>query len=172
MEILERLASIGADFWDCSEETELLTHDSPDCALEYHVECLLRRPHGPDVEAQIRALGPLSIWPWKRKTLDVDYWVPDLTDHLLEVAEEYLSENTELADPDGDQPLLPEEAVKRQRPVLEAILRSLCSEAQVWACDRGDPVVLTPDEVVELLRNHCPEWIATTEEASGNPAVV
>jgi|SRR5688572_2586343 len=154
---------IQADFWDCNEHTEYLTHEAVDCAVEDYLHSRIR--HGGDlsVEAQLRALAPLEVWPWRRHEIGLTQ-VEGATDELLEKAADYLDDDEEIGDPGGYHECLPEEVRSKYRDRMRSLVADMYAEAEPWGCAPGDPVELSPDQVVELMRQHCPEWFEKDDE--------
>jgi len=153
---LEKLKTIEADYWDCDESTDSLSHDDPQSALEEHLDGWLMPHDSRGIEAQIWEIGPVKIWPWHRQSIDAKE-VERLTKHLLEEADEWLCENTILADPEGGD-LLSKQTREKHQPAMAATVAALCADASVWHCERGEAITLTADEVIALLREQCPEW--------------
>lgn len=158
MSAIEKLKAIqGDDYWDCSDDTEQLTHSEPLEAIEYHLDGWLS-PNC-DTEAVIRekCSDGLTVYAWQRKTV-TDADVERVADDCLDAAEEAFGEQLELSDPDGDGSDFNKADRERARPLFEAAVRSLYEGAQVWACERFAKVELTCDELLELCRSEFPHW--------------
>jgi hypothetical protein len=165
---IDKFAGIAADFWDCDEQAELLTHEYPQCAIEAQLDGWVDTS-GKDaavVEAQIRERGTIRVWPSTRATID-DERIQALTDHLLDAADEWLDDQEDLGDPNDSCWRILGDAVKQaNRPAMLEVVRKLCAGASVWHCERGEPIELSPHDVIELMREHCPEWFEPEPEAA------
>lgn len=158
MRAIDKFDGIAADFWDCDDCPESLCNTDPVDALERHIDGWLSP--GCDTVAIIRGFGKVEITPWFRNKLNQGH-IDDAVDRMLQLAEELLDEDEELGDPNGDHNCLADKALKEHRPKFVEAVKALYAEAEPWGCEDGKPVVLTADEVIELMREHCPEWFET-----------
>lgn len=153
MSARDKFADIQADYWDC-EDAERLTFDDPISALEEWVESHL--VPGDDAESEIRGMGDVSVDAYTRNSLN-DADITSVAEQAMEVASEHFGDN--YGDPDGDPDADGLDSAKHL-PVFEAAVRGFYADARVWRCEVIATVVLTPDEVLELMRAERPEWFA------------
>lgn len=151
------LATVEADYWECSEDADRLTHEHPVCALEYHFDELTCRLKPGSAEEQIRAACPIQIWPWHRKSVP-PVEAEGLAEHAMASVAEMLDEDEDYGDLDGTHEIFGNATLAKHLPAFTAAVEALLADADVWACERGNPVTLTANEVIQLLREHCPEW--------------
>lgn len=154
MSALTKFDGIEADYWDCSDAPESLSYDDPVEALEHHLDCWLTP--GCDTEAELRSVGGVNVTAYVRAKVAPEE-SERITDHLFEVIDEWLGENTILGNPDGGR-LLPKSVRDKRRAALRAVVDAICADADVWHCEPTRAVELDSDEVIEIMREHRPDW--------------
>lgn len=157
MSELEKLKTTEAAYWDCDESAEQLSHDHPAGALESHLDGWVMHHDSRGMEAQLREIGPIQIWPWHRKTI-AEGEAKGLAERAMDHIDEMLDEDEDCCDPDGDHDIFSKAIMAKHLPAFVAATRALIADADVWACEQGAAITLTPDDVIALMREHCPEW--------------
>lgn len=152
----DKFVGIQADYWDC-RDSEQLTHEDPISALEEYVEIHLTP--GCDVEKEVRDMGDISVEAYVRGVID-ESDVTSAAEFALESACDHFSDN--YGDPDGEYDNLDQ---AKHLPAFEAVVRALYADAKVWRCEVAQTVVVTPDEVLEILRVERPDWFEPSDAA-------
>lgn len=161
MSALEQLKTTEAAYWDCDESAEQLSHDHPAGALESHLDGWVMHHDSRGMEAQLREIGPIQIWPWHRKTI-AEGAAKGLAERAMDCIDEALSEDEDYGDPDGTHDLFGKAVMAKHLPAFEAAVKALLADADCWQCEAGAPIALTPDDVITLMREFCPEWFEVT----------
>lgn len=149
-----KFVGIEADFWDCCE-AERLTHEDPISALEECVDNHLWR--GCDTEKEIRDMGDISVDAYVHDVVP-DSEIEGLAELAIERISEALDEDDAYGHPDGDHECLSEATQAKHKAAFVAAVGVLVADAQIWRCSVKTSVVLTPDEVLELMRVERPDW--------------
>ena len=153
--LIARFEGVRADFWDCDDDTEQLSHTDVLEAIQDYLQGFLEEG---DVEEQLREIGPIEVYPWTRNAVSVQH-VDDATEQLLERAAEILDEDEELGDPDGDHEILPESVVAKYRAEMRMLVERLYGEANVWGCTAGAAITIETEELIALVREQLPELL-------------
>jgi hypothetical protein len=127
------------EFWDCSEDAELLGHESKDDAIEARLDEELYDIH---VESWPKTV---TVYGFAREVPKWDREAQRVLDRFLE----------DLDEPYGN----PEEATDQTDAMLVAakeFVEKIKAEYQVWSCRR-----VTSEEinVMEWVKEHCPHWL-------------
>lgn len=143
-------ADPSIDFWDVSEDTEELTHEALEEAVESYVDENSALPD--DVPAWVRncCADGLKIYGFRRKVVD-EKWLEGLAQVFAErFVEDHWTE--EYGDPhDADRDTEAELAAA----LLDAMKRSL---PEPWQCERVATVTIPLDELLAALREWRPDW--------------
>jgi hypothetical protein len=106
------------------------------------------------MEAVIRDMGDVCVKAYARRKVS-DAWFKRTAADLVERAEELFGE--EYGDPDGDSSC----DITEAKGAMEAVLRTAFADVTVWQCRVIGEVRLDADDVLALVRDHAPEWLAT-----------
>ena len=141
------------DYYDCNE-SERLTHESPEEAIEFAVEDWYEA--GRSMADVIRAHGPLRVTSYTPKVVPEE-WIADLAEMLLEKADERWGEEFCASDNDGDYGPGPEhfEAIQTK---LTPLLVEFFKDSTPYDCVEVGHVDLTPEQVEAIMRKARPDW--------------
>jgi hypothetical protein len=141
-----------ADYYDCRESEEL-TSETLQEALEDFIDGNLSPPS--NVTEEIRKLCPIEVVAYSRK---------EITEHFVRnVAEECYARLAELfheeyGEPESDYGGFDKESGEEiMRDFLPAV-RKAAARGTVWQCDKVGKREYDFEEVLRLMREHCPEW--------------
>lgn len=143
----------AAEFYTC-RAPDLLSLTSPEEAIEEKLDGWI---DDGDTEAAIRkycAEHPVTVTGYSPRAIP-DSVVKKLAEDTLERIDEYLGED--FGDPDGGG-MFSKTAAEECMAVLLPAVRAACDRAKVWACEEVGTRTYSPDEVVTMMREHCPEW--------------
>lgn len=142
----------AADYYDCRERDVKDCETPVDAVIE-----LIDARHEAQVstEAQVAAFGDVEIVAYSHNEIK-DAWFRRLTDSIVEVASESFDE--EYGDTSGDFDVTPK--VKRKRAEIDAAMRRVFADIKPWIVHEVGRVTLTADDVLALVRDHAPEWLA------------
>lgn len=141
----------NADYYDCLESEEL-THESPEEAVEYWLDNLAEK--GVDILTCIRQNSPCVVAAYNQEKItekDLSY----LTDQLLEKADEYWLEN--YAGPDVDEGFS-KKALSEAKTLILPILKTLFASQPVWNCVAIGEVSLDATQIEAMMRRYNPHW--------------
>lgn len=141
-----------ADYYDCGE-TEVLTHKTPEEAVEYEVDCW--GEPGCDASTIIRERGSLTVTCYQRMVVP-DNFPARIAASMVEGAVESWGEEFGNPYDAGDE--FPEAAVAAARAKLEAAIRELYAAGTVWGCEVISDVVLDAEQIEAMMREHRPDW--------------
>ena len=166
MSVLDKFKALdaaGADYWDCDDTSESLTHSDALEAIESYFErcwpaqSVMSAPDF-DAEAWLReetGEEGLTVYAFLRSKVtdeQVDTWVDDIQSRVAECFSE------DYGDPDGGNDGFTTEVFEKHKPAFAAVVRALVDDASVWRCEPCGKVELTEDEAVALMREHRPDW--------------
>lgn len=141
----------NADYYECSDYFEELSHESAEEAIESYLDGCM--DPGCNVEAVIRANSPISCIAFTRKTVAPEHakhWARSLADLLNELwIEEELGNPDEEADGPGTSKF-----VEELMPILDRAI----ARTHVWACEKVGKREFDADEVLAMMREHCSHW--------------
>jgi hypothetical protein len=123
------------EYWDCSEDAELLTWDNPNTAIEMHLDQV-----------------PKDEWPEKITVFGFARETLKLSNESARVLEQLLGSLDEVY---GN----PEKATTEtegMKKAAEEFVQKVAAEYQVWSCKR-----VTSEEinVMEWVKEHAPGWL-------------
>lgn len=147
----------SADYYSCIDSEEY-SHESPEEALEYFLDGQL--DPGCDTEAVIRACGPVKVTGFKREAVEPD-WTSRLSERLVDQVNEAWSD--EYGNPDG--PGLPHDAEAFLATRFKEALDLIIAEQTVWACDECGARTYSVEEIIELMKEHRPDWFEGPHES-------
>jgi hypothetical protein len=138
----------AADYYDCSPDSELLAHGSPEGALENFLDGLWEKGKG--CREILEGHGPIEVFAFKRKTVDrrfaelvVDSWMDDFDE--MHWCEEY-GNFEDVSDPFKDE--------KALRAELTTVLQKHLDTATVWQCEQVASATFSVEEIAALV----PDW--------------
>lgn len=140
----------NADYYAC-RDPDCLSLSSPEEALEEQLDGWVTA--GPGAEAEIRSHCPLVVMAFQPRKIP-DSIIKILSEDALERIDEHLGE--EFGDPDGGS-LFPKAIRAECIALLMPVIRAICDKASVWLCEEVGRRSFSADEVVALMREHCPE---------------
>jgi hypothetical protein len=136
-----------AERYDADEGAEVLHHDTPDEAVEYHLDGV-----DPILDADLLTT-PLRIYAFKRAKVSASD-VENLPGIVLNDLMQWLDDN-EYGDPeDGSEPTPKMELAARV--FIDTIVR----EFKVWSCEC---IGYTEVDVAEWIAKNRPDWLVKTE---------
>lgn len=139
----------GADYYDVDEGAEVLHHDTPDEAIEYHLDAY----HLDAIDERDTLAEPLRIYAFKRAEISKGD-VKNLPTIILEDLMQWLDDN-EYGDPeDGSEPTPKMELAARV--FVDTIVR----EYKVWRCEC---IGYTEVNAAEWIGKNRPDWLVKTE---------
>jgi hypothetical protein len=135
----EEVSEQKIEFWDCSEDSEILSYENENDAIEYYLDDYLH------------AL-PIAEWPEKitlygfvRETLKLGNEAARILEQLLEgLDEEYGNPEKATTETEG------------MKKAAEEFVQKVAAEYQVWSCKR---VASEEINVMEWVKEHCPQWL-------------
>lgn len=135
-------------FYTCTDG-ESLTFDDPWEAIEDYLGGWIDHKMGvTELLAEIRK--PITVTAFNRMGVpesQIKAWAESLTEHLSEMwGDEY-------GDPNGDEGL-----TDHADSLMLAAVTAIIKDTNVWACQEGGHIDLTPDQVEALAREHRPDW--------------
>lgn len=139
------------DMWDCSQDAERLSHDTPLEALETLFE-------DSRTEAELREWveDGWKVYGWTRKVVTEDD-IDSMIAHLTEAFHEYWVDSLELGDPESD----------REPPPLEWLRAAITNDMrkrEVWSCEQTHTIELTAEQVVAIARLEAPDLFTETAQ--------
>ena len=142
-----------ADFYDC-EDTERLSHESPEEAVEYLVYCWATPKS--DMVKLIAEHSPLTVTCYRRMKLDEkDY--ERIARSCADQAAEAWAEDW--GDEDGiDDYQITDADINRALPTFVEAVRAIYSEKNPWPCEPCGMVALDAAQIEAMMREHAPEW--------------
>jgi hypothetical protein len=146
-----------ADYYECREGVEELTHETLEDALESYLDGCMEPEC--DAEAVIRAVGMIEVTAYARKTVDpadAKRWAERLAD---EVNESWRDE--EYGNPDDDQGGPGDDEFVRE---VTAVIQRAFDRTDVWQCERVAKRKFSTEELLAIMRKECPEWFRPAEK--------
>jgi hypothetical protein len=150
------------EFYACNDP-ETLTHETPEEALAEYLDTDLNpKMTVTEVIASIRSCS-IDVTAYKRAEVS-DKQIEDWADGLLEkLAEDFDEEH---GDPDGSTgDAFPGDAEQVMREAVKSIIR----RSTVWRCEPAGKVELSPDQIEELMREHCSDWFESPTPTPAEP---
>lgn len=140
-----------ADYYECSENIESLSHDSPEEALETYLDGYMEPDC--DAEAVIRKNCPVTCTAFTRTSVppgQARKWAEAFADLLNEwwPEEEYGDPDAD-ADGPGDKRF-----IEDVTPVIQAAI----DRTHVWQCQKVGTRTYSADEVLTMMRAEVPDW--------------
>lgn len=148
-----------ADYYDCNCDRERLTLASPEEAIEQYLDGFMSP--GCDVLKVIAMNTPLEVTAFVRKTVDpkdAQLWAARIAD---QVNEWWLDE--EYGDPDGD---MDGPGDLEFQNAVTAALEAAMKRTEIWACETVGERLFSEEEVVALMRDHCPDWFEDESDSA------
>jgi hypothetical protein len=147
------------DFWSDDEGTERLVHSDLLEALEEAVDARFVKGQGIEDCVLENFSDGITMYGWTRKEVG-DSDVMRLCDAAVDAVTEAMGNDLELFDPEE------EDVDKGELPRLfEAAIREDLKGRDVWACERTHEVVLTPEQLLGILRLEFGDWFEGGEGA-------
>lgn len=146
------------EFYTCRDPDQL-SLSTPEEAIEENLDGWL--PDG-DAAKAILGHGPITVTGYSPCTVP-DGVVKTLAQTALELIDERLGED--FGDPDGGSMFSKEQTEAAVALLLPAV-RKVCDNANVWACEKVATRTYSPEEVLVMMREHCPEWFEPKEPAT------
>jgi hypothetical protein len=141
-----------ADYYDCRESEELTSE-----TVEEELEQFIDRNLSPecDVTEEIRKICPIEVVALSRK---------EITEHFVRrVAEECYARLAELfheeyGEIEGDYVDFDKESAEQVMRDFVPVVRKAAARGHVWQCEQVGKREYDFEEVLRLMREHCPEW--------------
>jgi hypothetical protein len=141
----------GAVYYSTSADDERLVHEDLNDCIEAHLEGL-----GGTIEEAVTRV--LTVHAWRRDAFDVEEEAKDQLDCFVERMSEAILE--EYGDPDGSsENVFGTEAEKAFKAAVTPAVIVLLSTVKPWQCSVVGKRTFTPDELLEWVREHNPEWL-------------
>jgi hypothetical protein len=123
------------EFWDCSDQTEILMWDNLNEAVEMHLD---DRPRDEWPEM-------LTVYGYAREIPEWSRWPARVLERLLEsLDDDYGNPEDATAETDG------------MKLAAEEFIRKVAAEYQVWSCKR---VATEEINVMDWVKEHAPHWL-------------
>lgn len=136
-----------ADFYDCCEDCEELSHETVEDAIAAHID-----DRGPgDILADIVAATPLTVYAYKREVVS-ESWLASASRVLAAHLDELWGE--EYGDPDGRNNPDEEQIAAALFPGIAAAVKPW----RVWRCKEVATREYSAAEVEALMRAANPDW--------------
>lgn len=142
-----------ADYYDCRDR-EVKTRETPAEAVLELIDDSYEE--GVSAETRVMARGVVEVVAYAVNAIE-DQWFARLTDTFIELAAESFDE--EYGDFDEDSDCTPK--VKKKRAEIDATVRRVFVDIKPWRVHEVGRVTLTTDDVLALVRDHAPEWLAS-----------
>lgn len=137
-------------YYDCSDNSENLRHESMEEALECYIDKCLSL--GCDVAAIIGQICPITVTEFQRSGIPDGevYRISQMMKNTLldELNEEYGGPEDPFFDGDEIEIL----------NLLGPIVQRAIEQGRVWNCDRVADHDLNEKKVLELMRSYRPDW--------------
>ncbi len=146
-----------ADYYECREGVEELTHETLEEALESYLDGHME-PNC-DAEAVIREVGTVEVTAYARKTVDpadAKRWAAGLADDV-----NALWRDEEYGNPDDDQGGPGDDEFVRE---VTAVIERAFERTVVWQCESVAKRELSTEEVLAIMRKECPEWFRPVDK--------
>jgi hypothetical protein len=127
------------EFWDCSEDAELLGHESQDAAIEAYLDEALYNT-------------PIKEWP---KTVSVFGFAREKPKFNLLPART-LERVLEDLDEDYGNPEEATAETEGMKLAAEEFIQKIAAEYTVWSCKR---VATEEISVMDWVKEHAPHWL-------------
>lgn len=138
-----------ATYFDCSDDTERLSHET----IEEAISALIDGQPGTPLEA-VAAVCPLKVHAFIRTS--ASGWARLKARQIIdEIAEDW---DEEFGDPDGDSDGITVESAKVGEAELEATIEKMLVGTSVFQCEPCGSRVYTAAEVEAMMRGHEPGW--------------
>ena len=142
----------SAEYYDC-QESEVLSIESPEEAIEQQIDGWLSPTC--DVEEEIRRLCPITVLAFSRRQVPASFAV-SLAGQCFDRIAELFSE--EYGDPDGGNDGFDKATTVAICAELLPVVRNALARATVWPCEKVAERSYDAEQVLSLMREHCPEW--------------
>ena len=146
----------SATYYECGE-SETLTHESPEEALEAFVESW--QEPGLDTMRLISERAPVTVLAYRRDVVSQTE-ITQIATYLLEHAAEHFSENW--GDPDGDDDGLDAKARDAALEAMRAAVNLFYSFGRGWSCSKVGERTYSGEELEEMMREYNPDWFKAT----------
>jgi len=134
-----------ADYYDCDDTAEELTHSCPEEAIEYQLSNTADA--GDTWEQMIESCAPVMVYAWKRTQLDPKWCEREAKWFVERHLPESWVDN-EYGDPDGsDDDIFGEGLVAK----IAAVLREHIKPEDVWACERCGEREYSAEQLREMF---------------------
>lgn len=158
----------GADFYDCDESAESLSHTTVADAVTYVLDVLASHPTPATAEARladlmdaIESVAPLEVVAFKRTKVDLDDYADSLVDRLVEM----LDEDEMLADPEGNHSVTEGLDHKALAEAIGKAIVPFSSQVKPWHCTVVARRVYSAAEIEALMRSANPGWFEGESKA-------
>lgn len=166
----EEMSFDRADYYDCFEGSESLSHESIEDAITAHLDNNINSPRE-TLQDGIRRLSPLKVYAFTRETVTPE-WVKAMALRLVETVEETWAD--EFGDPDN--PGLDSDVTEALEGVFCTGLSQALTDQQVWACRVSGSREYTAVEVEIMMRKHNPglfwDWEVINQEDMKRPRAI
>ena len=132
-------------YWSCNSETERLTHDNKDEAIEQYLD-LYEPPGTGNVEEMLGELGEITVFGFAHDTLPT-------RESLAELAlEDMFGHFCDYADPENEE----EPPTQGMKDAALAFADAIIADYRVWVCK-----IVCEEKVnaLEWVREHSPHWL-------------
>lgn len=141
----------GADYYDTSDQCEILSHESLYECLAAHLADRPRRSTGKAVADGV------TVYAWTRDALDSAAEASRMTDETIRRMSEGFAD--EYGDPnDSEDGFSDEDKEECKAAILPAIVK-LLESATVWRCSVTGKRTFTSEELLAWVREHNPKWL-------------
>lgn len=137
----------SADYYDCDDSAETLTHGSPAEALEDHLQGFATFGANEPWRVIAERAGEVTVYASRRREVK-DGDVRRLAERMAEWLDEAWRDEDGFGPPDYDDEPLVAKIAERLLPVVRDIVTGPNALLEVWACERCGERTYTPDEIV------------------------
>lgn len=141
-----------ADYYDCRESEELTSE-----TVEEELESFIDRNLSPEcnVTEEIRKLCPIEVVAFSRKEI-TEHFVRNVAEECYERLSELFHE--EYGEPESDYVGFDKESREQIMRDFLPVVRKAAARGGVWQCEKVGKREYDFDEVLRLMREHCPDW--------------